>query len=107
MVGGRDHIDPQIQWVNGILAEYDETTYVNKVLNRADGRTSLIDRCFNGLYTWEKELLVALCVKKISERAYARKTGLSRYRVREEKKRLLRLTARVLRESVTCDPYQN
>ncbi len=98
MVGGGDTIDAELQWANRLLAEYDERDYLKRVLQNEDIGMTLIDRCLNGFSAWEKDLLYALCVKKVSEREYAKKVGLTRYRVREEKKRLLKMAALVLKK---------
>ena len=99
MVGGRDILTTKTEEVKLLLTEYNERKYTSKVLGQKDEKIELIDRCLTCLPSHERELLINLCIKKVSERDCARLTGLTRYRVRKEKERLIALAAAVFRSS--------
>lgn len=78
-----------------LLNSYKERTYKNAVLQIKDERKELLDRCLDELYPYERDLIRGLCAEGVSEREYARHTGLTRYQVRCEKERILKQIASV------------
>ncbi len=100
MVGGGDPIAAvDERWMERFLKDYRDRAYVSRVLQKRDVKLALVKKCLGALLSYERDLLVFLLVQGASERVVAKKTGLTRYRVREEKKRLLRLTARAMQEA--------
>lgn len=99
MAGGRDILTTTTEEVKLLLTEYNERKYKSKVLGRKDEKIELVDRCLACLPPHERELVINLCIKKVSERDCARITGLTRYRVRKEKERLIALAAAVFQSS--------
>lgn len=95
MVGGRDTIDRNNIDVEKLLRCYNDRKYMAKVLEKKDEEIELLDKCLFTLSPCERELLLNLFVNNVSERDCVRLTGLTRYRVRKEKERLLGLTAAV------------
>ena len=95
MVGGRDTIDRNNIDVEKLLRDYNDRKYMAKVLEKKDEEIELLDKCLFTLSPCERELLLNLFVNNVSERDCVRLTGLTRYRVRKEKERLLGLTAAV------------
>lgn len=98
MAGGRNILTETVKEVEQLLREYRERTFSDKVLGETDEKIKLLDKCLNNLYPHERELLIQLCVENVSERTCAKLTGLTRYRVRKEKERLLALTASVFQK---------
>ena len=81
-----------------LLNSYKERTYKEAVLQKKDERKELLDRCLNELKSYERDLVCNLCLDGVSERDYARTTGLSRHHVRCEKERILTMIASVFTE---------
>ena len=95
MAGGGIAIAYDAKWVEKYLNAYDERVFADKTLEKPNADLALLDKCLSGLPSYERDLVTALCIKGVSEREYAARTGLTRYRVRAEKKRILDMTARV------------
>ena len=81
-----------------LLNSYKERTYKEAVLRKKDEPKELLDRCLNELKSYERDLVCNLCLDGVSERDYARLSGLSRYHVRCEKERILTMIASVFTE---------
>ena len=96
MVGGRDTIIWTEETVERSLSGYKERAYLESVAKSGDPTNVRLDACLEKLKPCEKDLVKKLCIERLSERAYATETGMTRYRVRKEKQRLLRLTAAAL-----------
>lgn len=93
MVGGRNTIERRVCEVEQLLRQYKKRIYISKVSGEKDEKVELMDRCLACLSHYERDLIKNLLIENVSERDCAKLTGLTRYRVRKEKERLLSLTS--------------
>ena len=108
MVGGRDPVDWDASKVEELLHSYRDRASKCAVLGEKDERQELLDSCLDALLPYERDLIDSLCLKRVSEQAYAQHAGITRYRVRCEKARILSAMASVFSEyyrtKETADP---
>ncbi len=108
MVGGRDPLDWDANMVEELLHSYRDRAYKCAVLGEKDERQELLDSCLDALLPYERDLIDSLCSKRVAEKTYAQHVGITRYRVRCEKARILSAMASVFNEyyraKSTVDP---
>lgn len=98
VVGGRDPVDWDASKMEELLHSYRDRAYKCAVLGEKDERLKLLDSCLDALLPYERDLIDSLCAKRVSEKTYAQHVGITRYRVRCEKARILSAMASVFTE---------
>ncbi len=93
MVGGRDIIE-HIAEVYEILNNYKEKKSYSKVFNQNDEKLEFLEHCLECLEEYQKDLIISVCIEKISIRRYSKMTGFSRSFITKEKDKAVELLAK-------------